>query len=183
MPSGRADNVTYHTDIVTVRMLARMPGRIDDVCDRLTDDTEFMTTIGTDVVPGDAMIETVQFTAWTYKRLIARIGMVGGHVFADALHKWPGELPDLLRIAAAGRPCVEMLGHPAFDGILWSAEQNDDRNTLRAALHSDIDLGSSPGTTLRLLALAERGRILRNARPATQYDSTSHSHHPVSARH
>jgi hypothetical protein len=180
MQVERADNATYHTDVVTVRMLARMPELIDDICDRLTDDTEFMAEIGTGVVPGDAMIENVRFVAWTYRRLIARIAMVGGHVFADAVHKWAGDLPEMLRIAAAGRPCGDTLGHPAFDGILWNVDQDGDANTLKADLHSDIDLGSNPGTRLRLLALAERGRLLKASRPPKRYDSTTH---PIGAGH
>lgn len=156
MLMDRPDNETYHTDRLTVRLLARMPDRIDDICRQLRDGTEFAMTIGADAVPCDPTIKVVEFIAWTYKRLMCKVTLTGGHVFADAVYKSPAELPETLRIAAAGRPCRGILDHPAFDDVLWSDEQNGPCDQLRADLDSDIDLGRRPGAKLRALALAER---------------------------
>jgi hypothetical protein len=159
MPVDMTEHATYHTDRVTVRMLARMPERIDDICGALRHDTAFMAVIGADKVPGEPLIELVQFHAWARKRVICDMRIVGGHRFADAAYKAPSALPETLLAAAAGRPCRDVLDHPALDDVLWDVEQNGEGDMLHADLNSDIDLGHRPGARLRELALAERRRL------------------------
>ena len=161
MPVDMTEHATYHTDRVTVRMLARMPDRIDDICAELTHQTEFMTTIGAGPVTGEPLIEVVEFIAWARKRLICKISIAGGHRFADASYQAPGDMPEAFRVAAIGRPCREVIDHPALDDVVWDTEQNGDDDMLHADLNSDIDLGSNPGTRLRGLVMAERRRITR----------------------
>jgi hypothetical protein len=164
MPVDMTEHATYHTDRVTVRMLARMPERIDDICGELADDTSFMTTIGAGPVPGEPGIRCVEFIAWARKRLISKINIEGGHRFADASYQAPGILPESIRLTAPGRPCREIVDHPALDDVVWDSEQNLGDDMIQADLDSDIDLGRSPGMRLRELALAERRRLQEEAR-------------------
>lgn len=157
------EHPTYHTDVLTVRMLARMPGRIDDICAALGDDTGFQTTVGAGPVPGDRAIRTATFIAWARKRLICDIRFMNGTRFADGALCVAGALPQTLRIAASGRPCTDVLPHDAFEGIAWMEEQPDDTSYLHADLESDIDLGIEPGRRLRELALAELAKDTRQA--------------------
>ena len=160
MPVDMTEYATYHTDRVTVRMLARMPDRIDDICASLSHDTSFMVVIGAGQAPGEPLIELFQFHAWARKRLICDIRMAGGHRFADGSYKAPGAIPEAVRTMAAGRPCRELVDHPALDDVRWDVEQTGDDDMINAQLDSDIDLGYAPGTRLRQLALAERRRIV-----------------------
>lgn len=159
MPADLTEHKTYHTDRVTVRMLARMPERIDDICAQLRHRTEFMTCIGADAVPGEPLIELVGFHAWARKRLICDIRITGGHRFADGSYKSPGVLPDALRNGVVGRPCREIIDHPALDDVVWDTEQNGGEDMINADLDSTIDLGWSPGARLRELVVEERERM------------------------